>query len=311
MAAVHQSSAAADGIESTLTAADLESGFRYLINCDPYRDLVVAEVDGQIAGFSRGSWWDDPKRGRMYQFRGFLAPEARRQGIGTAMLRWMENRLRAIAREHPAELEKFFLSGGVPPAARGSHALFVKEGYSVFRYYHFLIRSSLENLEVPKLPTGLEVRPAETAHYKAIWKNIVDSSRDEWPPYELTETDYQAWLSSPHFQPNLWIIAWDIEQDVPVGHVLTYIDHDENGKYRRKRGYTEGIGVDPGWRRQGVARALISLSLQAQKQAGMTESALAADAGSANEAARLYQSCGFKIQMTDTFYAKKFQIPKN
>lgn len=306
MADAHQASAAADEIESTLTAADLERGFRYLDNCDPLTDLVIAETGGRITGFTRGTWWDDPQRGRMYQFRGALAPEARRQGVGTAMLRWMESRLREIAGGHPPELQKFFLSGGVPPAAEGTHALFIKEGYSVFRNYHSLLRPNLENIEASALPSGLEVRPADPAHFRAIWKNIIDSSRDEWPPYDLTETDYQAWLSNPNFQPDLWQVAWDIEQDVPVGHVLTYIDHAENEKYGRKRGYTEGIGVDPAWRRRGVARALISLSLQVQKQAGMTESALAADAGSANDAARLYQSCGFKIQMTDIFYAKAF-----
>jgi ribosomal protein S18 acetylase RimI-like enzyme len=44
---------------------------------------------------------------------------------------------------------------------------------------------------------------------------------------------------------------------------LTFIEHDENEQNDRKRGYTEGIGVDQAWRRRGIARALIAQSLQA------------------------------------------------
>jgi hypothetical protein len=53
-----------------------------------------------------------------------------------------------------------------------------------------------------------------------------------------------------------------------------------------------------------VAHALISLSLQTQKAAGMTESALVADSQSAFGVTRLYESCGFKIVDRDTVYRK-------
>jgi len=89
-----------------------------------------------------------------------------------------------------------------------------------------------------------------------------------------------------------------------VGHVLTYIHHDENKQFDRKRGYTEWIGVARPWRRRGVARALISRSLQAQKAAGMTESALVVDGDNPNEATRLYESCGFQVVKKDTLYRK-------
>jgi len=86
--------------------------------------------------------------------------------------------------------------------------------------------------------------------------------------------------------------------------VLTFIDDKENQQFNRKRGYTEGVGVDKSWRRRGLARALIVRSLQAQKEAGMSESALAADSDSQSGVISLYESCGFQVVSRDTIYRK-------
>jgi ribosomal protein S18 acetylase RimI-like enzyme len=99
-------------------------------------------------------------------------------------------------------------------------------------------------------------------------------------------------------------VAWEITTHQVVGHVLTYIDQDENEQFHRKRGYTEGIGVIQSWRQRGLARALISQSLLAQKAAGMAESALVVDSERSSGATRLYAGCGFQIVKTDTVYRK-------
>ena len=84
------------------------------------------------------------------------------------------------------------------------------------------------------------------------------------------------------------------------------VDHEQNEQLNRKRGYTEGIGVDRTWRRRGLARALIALSLQAQKAAGMSESALAADSDSISGVTGLYESCGFQVVRRNAVYRKSF-----
>ena len=99
-------------------------------------------------------------------------------------------------------------------------------------------------------------------------------------------------------------MAWDTATNQVIGHVLTFIDDDENKQFNRKRGYTEGIGVDQSWRQRGLARALISCSLQAQKAAGMTKSALIADSDGTSGVTRLYESCGFQIVKWDAIYRK-------
>ena len=177
-------------------------------------------------------------------------------------------------------------------------------GYEPVRYFYEMVRPTLEDIPELPLPDDLVIKSVLPDHYSAIWKSVDETSQDEWGYKRPTDDDYQEWLTSPHFQPHLWQVAWDIAGNLVIGHVLTFIDDDENEQFNRKRGYTEGIGVDRAWRRRGLARALISRSLQAQKAAGMTESALAADGDSQSGVTRLYESCGFQIMKCNTIYRK-------
>jgi mycothiol synthase len=302
IAAVITASQRADQVERTVTADDVADAFQHLTNCDPYLDSVVAEIDSKMIGYSRG-WWEDESAGRIYKHNGFLIPEWRRKGIGQAMLFWTENRFREIAATHTPEIAKFF-HVNVSQFQLGTIVMLERSNYQPIRYYYEMVRPTLDNILDFPLPDGIEIRPANPDHYRAIWKAVEETSQDEWGYKKLTDDDYQEWLTSPDFQPHLWQVAWDINTNQVVGSVLAYIQHDENKQFSRKRGYTEGIGVVRSWRRRGLARALISRSLQAQKIAGMTESALVADSDSKSNVTKLYESCGFQIVKRDTIYRK-------
>jgi GNAT superfamily N-acetyltransferase len=306
IAAVLTASEAADHIERMVSAEDFAQALQRVSNCDPYQDMILAEVTGEVVGYARGWWSDGPDSSRSYDHNGFLVPQWRRKGLGTAMLVWMEQHLGEIADSHPAEIAKFF-QVNVTQFQKGRAILLERHGYQPARYYFEMVRPTLDDIPEHPLPEGLEVRPAEPEQYRSIWNAVVETSGDEWGHKKLTEEDYQEWLASPLFQPVLWQVAWKIGTQQAVGHVLTYIHHDENKQFNRRRGYTESIGVVQSWRRCGVARALISRSLQAQKAAGMTESALVADSENENNATQLYESCGFEIVKKDTLYRKPLE----
>ena len=303
MAAVLTASQRADQIERRVSAEDLANAMRHLTNCDPYSEIIIAEVTGEMVGYTRGWWEDEAATARLYKHNGFLVPEWRRKGIGRAMLIWMENRFHEIAASNPPETAKF-LQVNVTQFQAGTAIMLERSGYQPIRHFYEMMQPDLNVVFEFPLPDGLEIRPVTPDHYCAIWKSAIETSQEEWGYKEPTDDDYQEWLTSPHFQPHLWQVAWDIATNQVVGHVLTFIDENENKQFNRKRGYTEGIGVDQSWRRRGLARALISRSLQAQKAAGMTESALVADSDSTSGVTRLYESCGFKIVKCDTIYRK-------
>jgi ribosomal protein S18 acetylase RimI-like enzyme len=165
-----------------------------------------------------------------------------------------------------------------------------------------MLRPSLEDIPEIPLPEGLEVRPVTSEHHTVIWKAAEEAFRDHWGETQWHDEYFDEWQESPTFQPELWQVAWD--GDKVAGSVLTFINHQENEEYHRQRGYTEGISVRRPWRRKGLARALIARSFKAQKEQGMTETALGVDAQNPNGALNLYQSMGFEVVKEHRTYRK-------
>ena len=295
----------ADQIERTDTLEEIAGRYSHLSNCDPYQDMIFAEINGEVVGYLRGYWEDAAETVQVYHSMGVLLPAWRRKGIGSAMLRWMEERLRQVAAAHPAGLSRFF-HAEAKHFQQGKAILLERAGYRPVRYFQEMVRPDLEDIPDAPMPAGLEVRPVLPDHYRPIWASVTESSQDEWGYAPPGEEDYQSWLADPHFQPHLWQIAWDIATNQVAGHVLTFIDHEQNEKLNQKRGYTEGIGVGNAWRRRGLARALIALSLQTLKTQGMSEAAMFVDSDNLSNATRLYESCGFRVVRRNTIYRKGF-----
>ena len=310
MANILRASAEVDGTERADTPEELETLFAHLTNCDPYTDMIFAEVDPgdvrdpEVIGYSRGAWRTEGSGERWYSLFVRILPRWRGQGIGRAILGWMEERLREVATGHPPEIKKYlliFVSQGETYLA----ALLEETGYQPGRYAFEMLRPDLENIPDTPLPEGFEVRPVLPEHYRAIWDADIEAFRDHWGFTELTEEDYQGWLvDTTTFQPELWQVAWDIATNQVAGQVRTYIDHEQNKLYHRQRGWTEFISVRRPFRRRGLARALIARSLRVQKQAGMTESALGVDSENLSGATRVYEDCGFRVVKRNTIYKK-------
>ncbi len=267
--------------------------------------MIFAEINSQVIGFSRGWCYPEENNGPyVYGFIGFLVPDWRRKGIGRIMLKWMENRLRTIAAGHPAGRPKFF-QAFVTQFEVGRIVMLERAGYRPIRYIHEMVRPSMDNIANFPLPDDLEVRPVLAEHYRLIWEASIEAMRDHWGLPIPSDNDYQAWLNNKTiFQPHLWQIAWDVETNQVAGQVRTFINHAENEKYGRRRGYTEFISVRRPWRRRGLARALIACSLRAQKEQGMIESALLVDSENLSGATHLYEDCGFRVGKRNAIYRK-------
>ncbi len=309
MARIIRDAARLDGTERADTAEEIAYNYAHLTNCDPATDLILVEVASgngrppEVVAYSRVTWRQETSGERLYGFFGRVAPAWRHRGIGGAILRWAENRLRQIAITHPPEVPKSFWCYTEQDEV-GLAAMLEKAGYSPARYFTQMSRPDLEDLPDFPLPAGLELRPVLPEHYRLIWEADVEAFRDHWGFIEPTEQEYQAWLGDPIFQPELWQVAWDVATDQVAGQVRTYIDHEQNRLYNRRRGWTEFISVRRPWRRRGLARALIVRSLQAQKAAGMTESALGVDSQNISGATRVYEDCGFQVVKRSAVYKK-------
>lgn len=306
MAAVLQAANAADGIDDFIGAEELAADFSRASNFDPGRDLLIADVDGVVATYSWVNWYEEDDGTRIYSFAGELHPDWRRKGIGRAMVRHTERRAHQIASQHAGDAPRLLQSFAYD-SQRGAEALFRQEGYQAVRHGFTMLRPNLDDLPDAPLPPGLEVRPAHSEHFRAIWEAKEEAFRDHWGHRAPTEGKYQAWLHDPFFDPDLWQVAWEAGADQVVGTVLTLVIPEENERLNRRRGYTEGISVRRPWRKRGVATALLVRSLRHLKALGFTEAALHVDGENPSGALKLYESLGFHAVRRESVYRKSLR----
>lgn len=291
-----------DGLEEVLTLDQLKLNYATLVNCDPARDLVLAEVDGEAVAYARVFWNDLVEGGRAYENFGFVHPAWRRRGIGGALHRRNEARLREIAADHVGVAPKWFGSEGIDTDA-GTAALLLGDGYSAARLFYDMVAPSLEGIVAPAMPEGVELRPVTRDQYRTIWLASADAFRDHWGQAEQVEADWERFDADPdNDDPRFWRIGWD--GDEVAGVVTTTVPSAENEEYGRARVYVASVSVRRPWRRRGLARALLASSLVAAREAGFTSANLGVDTDSPTGATALYTSLGFVPEKTFTTYRK-------
>ncbi len=290
-----------DGIERSLTLDDIEHVYTHLVNSDPFKDMVFVEVDGEVVGYAHVRWRQVLNGPCIFLLGGFVHGQWRRKGIGRALLHWNETCARQIAADLPNNSERFFATEAADTEL-GAHPLFHLEGYKPERYFFDMIRDLSKPISALPLPVGVEVRPASKEHFRSIWDADQEAFKDHWSHIPGTEEDYQSFISHKTTVPSRWKVAW--AGDIVAGMVLNFVDEDENAEYTRKRGYTENICVRRPWRRMGLARALLTQSLQMFQEQGYAEAALEVDAQNRSGALGLYESVGFRVVKEFITYRK-------
>lgn len=290
-----------DGVEYTLTEEDIAHNYDHLENCDPFTDMIFAEIEGEAIAYSRVGWYQESQGDYIYYALGWLLPEWRRKGIGTAILKHNEARLREIAAGHPAEAAKWFQNDHNDLQV-GVAALLETNDYQAVRWGYEMTRPAADALPEAPMPAGLEVRPVQGGDYPLVYEASNEAFRDHWGYSESTEESYQRWLAWPYFNPELWKVAWDGDQ--VAGMVLNWTNPEENREYGRQRGWTDPICVRRPWRRRGLARSLLVQSVLMFRQMGFDETTLGVDTQNPNHALNLYESVGYKHVRQDITYRK-------
>jgi mycothiol synthase len=292
----------ADGVEEVTTLDDLRRNYANLVNCDPARDIFVAEVTGEVVAYARVFWQELVDGGRSYENFGFVHPAWRRRGIGGALHRLNEDRLREIAAEHP-EVDPKWLASESIDADAGCVALLSGDGYAPARYFYEMVAASMEGIVAPPMPDGLDLRPVSREQYRTIWDASAEAFRDHWGENEWTEAEWSRFEVEPqHADPRFWRVGWDGDQ--VAGAIVTTVPAEENERHGRSRVYVSMVSVRRRWRRRGLARALLASSLVGARDAGFTSASLGVDTDSPTGATDLYRSLGFEPQRTFTNWRK-------
>ena len=217
------------------------------------------------------------------------------------MLARNEGRLREIAAASghvaPQKLMTWLNDGDA-----GGIALVRSSGYQEVRIYRHMVRPNLHDIDLPSMPTGLEVRPLGREQLARLWAAMTEAFQDHFGAFDTSEKAFRRWSDDPLLDPRLLVVAFD--GDEIAGAVQGTIDPDENAAQGYLRGWTDPIFTSRPWRRRGLASALLGRALLALRDRGMTSAQLGVDSQNANEALTLYRRHGFEAERSSSEWHK-------
>jgi mycothiol synthase len=310
MAPIANAVYALNGMDEITTVPELENWLAHVTQgFDPGRDVALVEVDGALVAYGWVDWVDTQESTREFRLGGYVHPDWQGRGIGRRLLAWQEDHARAHPAAKATERPLNFGSWSSDENVRKVR-LFTRSGYEVVRYFFEMNRPNLDEIEVPPMPEGLEVRPigSDRASLKQLWDADVEAFQDHWGGFDGSDAAFEAWLTDPMHAPDLWVVAWD--GDEITGAVTNAIFADENEAFGRKRGWMETVFVRRRWRRRGLGAAIVARALVRLREAGMTSAGLGVDSDNPSGALALYERAGFQVHRRSAAYRKPMEVAR-
>ena len=281
------------------SVSELAESFETADNIDLHKDMLLVSIAGEIVGFQWVRWWDQADDTRIYYHRGRVVPRWRNHGIGTATMHWAESRIRELVREH-GTVGKAVFQANTTSREAAYNELLLAEGYAPVHTFVEMGFDMDQPLPDPFMPSGFELRPVTTEHYRAIWLANEEAFEEEWGHRRATDEDYLIFLGNivgnPGFDPVLWQVAW--HDDEVAGVALCEITE-------RGVGEISELSVRRQWRERGLGRALLTLALHAMAERDVKAIRIYTDVDNART---LYASVGFRVLTEYIRYQKPVDI---
>jgi mycothiol synthase len=183
-----------------------------------------------------------------------------------------------------------------------SRAVFEASGFVYARDLVSMRRRSLDGIEEPCFPPGVELRTYRVGADDDAWVHAFNEAfAGHWGGFMgMSPALWAFYLGEPTFKPEISLVAWNGPELVGFCHCR--IDEEINALTGRRVGMIRYVGVVPRWRRKGLGAALTLAGVQALRDAGMETVALGVDAENVTGARRLYERFGFEVVERQVMY---------
>ena len=196
---------------------------------------LILAPDGALAAFGE---FNDNGAGKL-QADGYVHPDHRGRGLGTALVRLMEARARERVDAAP-EGAQVALGTGVLLLDHAANDLMAREGYTVVRVFHEMRITLTEAPSVPDLAAGLRLRafiPGQDE--RAVFDTVEAAFADHW---NHIPRGFDEWISRAQrsdFDPSLWLLVEAEDGTIPAVSL---------GTLREDHGWINTVGTLRAWR---------------------------------------------------------------
>jgi GNAT superfamily N-acetyltransferase len=252
---------------------------------------ILLDGVGEVAGY--GNAW--PRSGyTVIQTDGYVHPDHRGRGIGTWLVRTMENRCRELAVHADPAAEVAVVAICFHPVV-AARELLEAEGYAPERFFWRMTIDMDEPPDEPELPDGMAFRTFRPGDEPAIHELIMTAFKDndghQYSPFE----EWQAFMMAREtFNPDLWFL---IEADRRIAAGCLCPDYEDFGWIRQ-------FAVSRDYRRKGLGLALLHHAFRAQFLHGNRKVSLVVDSYNRTGAERVYERSGMHIDRQHDAYQK-------
>jgi mycothiol synthase len=284
-------------------AGTVESWIRQLQTpgFDLDRDMrLVFTPDNTLIGI--GLIWDVQPSHTQPAVWGRVHPEHRRQGVGTRLMEWLEQRAHETVALAPPEA-RVVMESAIDSTDEGTNHLLLAQGFVLVRQYHMMHIDLDAPPPTPELPEGIAIKSnAELRDDRGFYDAFVDSFRDHWGFMPHT---FEHWIRSStneeYYDPSLWFAAVDGEEIAGIC-ICAKKAHDAPEK-----GSVEELGVRRAWRKRGIGVALLHHAFGEYYRRGIYKVSLGVDTESLTGATRLYERAGMHVEKTHNRYQKELR----
>ena len=166
-----------------------------------------------------------------------------------------------------------------------------------------MARSLDQPIDAMPLPEGFTIRPLDGENELAAWVETFNLSFiDHWNHHDMTIERRLHWMKSLDYGRS-YLVA--VAPDATLA-AFSYcsIETANNQRMGVRDGWVADLGTRRGYRKRGLARALLTASMRRLKDAGMDTAKLGVDTQNPNGALRLYELVGFQKVETWLSYVK-------